>query len=345
MTITIRHTHADGTLVEGTSKGDGTNAILKANGFRWFRTLSLWGIAGSRDRQPNDYKINRAAHALREAGHTVAVDIDRTHRPAADAEADRLARQDDRVAALDAKAQRKKNDAEAAWEKDRAATAALPPGGEPIKVGHHSERRHRNAIDKAWKTLGQAVEAENTAKAVEQRAEAAAATTGHRYNPVTVANRIDTLEAEQRADQRRLDGHRRTLFTDAAGHKHEEITTPAASRYREQMTARMAQRAEDITYWTQVRAQQIASGEATNYTRETISAGDLVRGRHADWYRVRRANPKSVTVEYPAHGGGTLTHTIKYAELTGHRPANNTAAQTDTDDTENAGTADAEKAG
>ena len=61
------------------------------------------------------------------------------------------------------------------------------------------------------------MEAENTAKAVEQRAAAAAATTGHRYNPVTVANRIDTLEAEQRADQRRLDGHRRTLFTDAEG--------------------------------------------------------------------------------------------------------------------------------
>ena len=36
MTITIRHTHADGTLVEGTSKGDGTNTILKGNGFAGF---------------------------------------------------------------------------------------------------------------------------------------------------------------------------------------------------------------------------------------------------------------------------------------------------------------------
>ena len=138
MTITIRHTHADGTLVEGTSKGDGTNTILKANGFRWFRTLGLWGIAGSRDRQPNDYKINRAAHALREAGHTVTVEIDRTHRPAAEAEADRLTRQDDRAAALAAKAARKKSDAETAWARERAATDALPPGGEPIKIGHHS---------------------------------------------------------------------------------------------------------------------------------------------------------------------------------------------------------------
>ena len=337
MTITIRHTHTDGTLVEGTSKGDGTNTILKANGFRWFRTLGLWGIAGSRDRQPNDYKINRAAHALREAGHTVTVEIDRTHRPAAEAEADRLARQDDRAAALAAKAARKKNDAENAWARERAATDALPPGGEPIKIGHHSERRHRGAIDKAWKTLGQAVEAENTAKAVEQRAAAAAATTEHRYNPVTVANRIDTLEAEQRADQRRLDGHRRTLFTDAAGDKREEVTTAAAGPYRERVAARMAQRAEDIAYWTQVRQQQIASGDTTNYTRDTISVGDLVRGRHDDWYRVRRVNPKSVTVEYPAYGGGTLTHTIKYAHLTGHR--------TTTADQNATGAGEADKAG
>ena len=65
MTIEITHTAAEGTLVHGTARGDGTNTILKANGFRWFRTLGLWGIAGSRDRQPNRYKIDRAADALR----------------------------------------------------------------------------------------------------------------------------------------------------------------------------------------------------------------------------------------------------------------------------------------
>ena len=90
--ITITHTAAAGTLVEGTSKGDGTNIVLKWYGFRWFRTLGCWGIAASRDRQPNEYKINRAADALREAGHTVTVEIDRDHRAAAEAEADRIAR-------------------------------------------------------------------------------------------------------------------------------------------------------------------------------------------------------------------------------------------------------------
>lgn len=29
--------------------------------------------------------------------------------------------------------------------------------GEPIKVGHHSERRHRKAIDDAWNNMGKSV--------------------------------------------------------------------------------------------------------------------------------------------------------------------------------------------
>ena len=76
MTITISHTPTDGTLVEGTSRGDGTNTILKSAGFRWFRTLGLWGIAGSRDRDPQRGRIEKAAAALRAAGHAVEVSID-----------------------------------------------------------------------------------------------------------------------------------------------------------------------------------------------------------------------------------------------------------------------------
>ena len=50
--------------------------------------------------------------------------------------------------------------------------------GEPIKVGHHSERRHRKAIEDAWNNTGKAVafsdkatEHESKAKYWEKRAE------------------------------------------------------------------------------------------------------------------------------------------------------------------------------
>lgn len=43
--------------------------------------------------------------------------------------------------------------------------------GEPIKVGHHSEKRHRKAIDDAWKNLGKSVEFNDKVKEHEQVAE------------------------------------------------------------------------------------------------------------------------------------------------------------------------------
>lgn len=43
--------------------------------------------------------------------------------------------------------------------------------GEPIKIGHHSERRHRKAIDDAWNNMGKSVEFEEKAKEHERVAQ------------------------------------------------------------------------------------------------------------------------------------------------------------------------------
>jgi hypothetical protein len=321
-TITITHTPADGTLVEGTSRGDGTNVILKSVGFRWFRTLGMWGVPNSRDRQPNTYTIERARRALTEAGFEVAVELDTSFRDTATVEADKAQRQQDRAEALEAKADRHRHRADAAWEADRRATAALPPGGEPIKVGHHSERRHRRAIEKAHAKMGQAVAAENQAVETARRADVAAEGTARRHNPVTVANRIEKLEADQRRDERARDGHTRTVAILADGQKMTESSSAASGRRRELLDARIAQRADEIAHWTQVRAAQIASGQAGNYSPETIATGDRVRSRHGDWCTVLRVNKKTVSVETPApYGGRMIRGTLPYQHLTGHRPA------------------------
>ncbi|KPN46941.1 DUF3560 domain-containing protein [Mycobacterium intracellulare] len=322
MTIEITHTAAEGTLVHGTARGDGTNTILKASGFRWFRTLGVWGIAGSRDRQPNRYKIERAADALRAAGHDVSVDVDDTHRPTAEAEADRAQRQAQRVEALNAKADRQSAAAEAAWEAEQRAVEALPPGGEPIKIGHHSERRHRNVIAHAHDATRRAIDATELANQANGRAEAAASTTAHRYNPVTVKNRIEKLEAEQRGDQRILDGHRRVV-AHTATHEYVDEFGPATGPYRDQVIARMAQRENQIDYWNTIYAQLQASGVASTHSRANISKGDLIKYR-GHWYPVVRANSKTVSVRL--HEVASWTDRIGYHEISGHRPA--TAADT-----------------
>ncbi len=49
--------------------------------------------------------------------------------------------------------------------------------GEPIKVGHHSERRHRRDLERHDNTMRRAFEAQRAAQATQRRAEAAARNT------------------------------------------------------------------------------------------------------------------------------------------------------------------------
>lgn len=320
MTIDISHTASDGTLVDGTARGDGTNAILKAAGFRWFRTLGMWGIPNSRDRQPNHVKIQRAADALRQAGHDVEIHIDNTHRPAAEAEADLAQRRADRAAALDAKADRRADQAAAADTAYRRAHEALPEGGEPIHVGHHSERRHRNAIERARQATRKAIDAHTAAEAAARKADVAATSTDRRYNPVTVKNRLDKLEAEQRSDQRQLDGYRRVVARSATTEYVDEFPG-ATGEHRERIIARMAQRADEIAYWSGIYTELQQAGLANTYGRGTITKGDFVKYR-SSWYEVMRANAKTVSVRlFPE---ASFTNTVAYHELCGHRPAEQT---------------------
>lgn len=318
--ITITHNAEDGTLVEGTARGDGTNVILKGQGFRWFRTLGVWGIAGSRDKQPNSWKINRAADALRAAGHTVTLEVDTAHRDVAEAEAERAERQDARADALAAKADRKAAAAVAADAAHTRACEALPPGGEPIKIGHHSERRHRNAIDKAWNKLGKSVEADQAATEAARRADVASRAHQHRHNPVTVQNRIDKMEAEQRRDQRHVDGRPRRLVGTYDGKPIYDEKAPAAGAWRDQLVARMAQRGDEIAYWRGVFAAMQVQGVASTHSRETVKAGDLIEYR-GTWYRVVRANAKTVSVHFFGECQSGWTNKVSYAAITGHKPA------------------------
>lgn len=161
--------------------------------------------------------------------------------------------------------------------------------GEPINVGHHSEMPHRRAIDRAHRAIGASVAADEAPRAADQRAAAAAAATGARYSPSTVANRITRLQAEERRTRRELDGYTRTIAETTEDH------APAAGRHRDQLLQRHQDYIDQISYWTEVRRQQLEAGQAPGYTAATVAAGDLVvvRGRLR---RVVRANKTTATV-------------------------------------------------
>jgi hypothetical protein len=102
-TLTITHTHA-GTLLDGTSRGDGASDALKAAGWpvsrwRWGRSIGQWFVPNSRDKRADTFLIEKTKTALEAAGFEVAVEIDNEYRDTATVEADRAERQEARVEA------------------------------------------------------------------------------------------------------------------------------------------------------------------------------------------------------------------------------------------------------
>jgi hypothetical protein len=324
--LTITHTHAEGTLIEGTAKGDGTAEILKLSGWRWGRSIASWYVPHSRDRLPKNHVISGTLEALRDAGFDVETDLDTEIRTTADVEAGKIARQEDRVEALTAKAARRSAEEEAAWARQRSDLERLPYGGEPIKVGHHSEGRHRAAIARANRSMSAASEAYEASKYAAERAETAAHTTGARYNPVTVYNRIEKLAADIRRVERAIVAD---TYDENSGYRRatEAEQDARAKRY----APKLAELKDQHTYWTGIRAEQVANGQATNYSKETIKAGDAVRVR-GHWYTVVRPNTKTVSLD----SGYTWTNKSPYSEITAHKTAEELTAAKEAKETASA---------
>ncbi|WP_181136363.1 DUF3560 domain-containing protein [Rathayibacter sp. AY1F3] len=305
-----------GTIIEGTSRGDGTAEILKANGWRWGRSISAWYVPQSRDRLPKWWTINRAATALRDAGHKVTTEADEAFRPTAEAEAEAatIERQAARVDALNAKADRRTVDADTADAAARRAFDRLPEGGESIKIGHHSETRHRNAIEKAHNAMGRSVEADREATRARARADVAAHTTESRYAPGMVARRIERIDTDIRGCTRKIEGSSHNF-----GGGYIETTAPATGAYRKRLLTQRAQLEDHRDYWSDVREAQAAAGQVTIHSRDTIAKGDMIKHRFG-WHVVTRVNPNSVTVALDWNDG-TRPYKVAYADVQGYRTA------------------------
>ena len=91
-TLTITHTHAEGTLIEGTAKGDKSGLILKECGWARAQSTGRWYVPRSRNRDARQQQIDNTARELREFGFTVDFRIDNTPRSEAEIAAAKAAR-------------------------------------------------------------------------------------------------------------------------------------------------------------------------------------------------------------------------------------------------------------
>lgn len=283
--LTITHTPAEGTMIDGTSRGDGSAEILKAARWRWSRNLDGWYVPRSRDTAPKRALIEDTAAQLRADGFEVVVEIDDSWRPTAEVEADRGCRLEARAAALAAKADRLA-DAEAAADHRADELSAQMPLGQPILVGHHSEGRMRSAYARIHTAQDKAMQAREDYHEAARRAEVAQSSTRRGEAPSTVANRIDRLSADLRKGKR--------------------DNWPAE---------RVTRLADQLDYWRSVRQTQIKNGLVVDWQAADFAVGDLVRVL-SGWWVVVRVNRTTLTVR-----SGDDVHRAPLTRVQERRPA------------------------
>ncbi|MEV6840809.1 DUF3560 domain-containing protein [Streptomyces sp. NPDC051133] len=295
--IVIRHTHEDGTTVEGSAKGDGVWEALRPLGWTYRRTPGIF-IRGSRYKSADRWKINRAAEAVRALGLSCAVVIEEgmsfAEREAArvDAAEQRADRFTDRAGRAAASSQSARDASDRIGERFWM--------GQPILVGHHSEGRARRDQERMHNAMRKSIAEGERAGYWASRAAAADAYEQYRKNPGRTLRRIEKLEAERRGVLRERDG------VDDKGRTADVWRREPSEARREELTRRLAEYDEELTYW----AETIKEAERRGFKvwgRADFIKGDFVRWR-GSWYEVTRVNAKTVTVPHihAAFDGGAV---------------------------------------
>ena len=283
--ISIRHTPAEGTLLRGTAKGDGTADILRTiTGWRWSRNLGCWYLQASRDRAPRQHVITQTAEKLRAAGHQVQVDIEYGYRPIAEREADRAQRIADRQDALESLAGRWAAESETRYDRYRRIADGIPLG-QPVLMDHHSSRRHLRDLRRMDRHFAASVAAGRAAQEAQRAADASRASERHRLSIPATLRRIESKKAELRDVRRKL----------------QRSTDPV---FLERMRDEGARLVDEIQHWQR---HVDESGEKVWGPSDFVK-GDRVKMDGGGWGTVVRVNRKTIRVELDIWPGNPVAY-------------------------------------
>lgn len=183
---TIIHTYETTTSIhwlEFDHKPDeGTRAILKGQGWRWSGAAGKWRKAGLLTKLPE-----LPGYEYEEAG-------------AADYSAER-------AEYYESRADRATERANAAHSR-ADAIAGMIPFGQPILVGHHSERRHRRDLGKIEADMRKAIEEREKAGRLNYRAEAAERHQSEKQDPGAIARRLEKIRQDLANTERIIANYR-----------------------------------------------------------------------------------------------------------------------------------------
>lgn len=262
---------------------EGQKQEIKSN-FLWSNFVKAWV---SRAKEPNTWRAEEVAKKLNltfegEKGEKLSF-------------AEQVEREQERA---EARAERMESRAEKAEERSTQACnnsinmlKVIPPG-QPILVGHHSERGHRRLLQKSDNAMRKSVELDEKAKYYNDRAEAAEYTAnGTKFKNVNyLLNRIDECKTHLRAIERSLQG--KDLYNKETGQKMVngcEITDSRRKHYE----GRKAIWIEKLDFFT-AKLQEIGGGQLT--AERLKEAKPLYVKCENTWYPLKSINRDTVTV-------------------------------------------------
>lgn len=312
MSITITHSAAEGTLLDGTTRQDARRGgdvrkVLDRFMWKWMPSIGMWGQRSSRGQLPRYHRINGTRDALEGLGYTVEVQIDTTPRDQAEADADKANQLEARADALDAKAERRTTEGAARADRSREFFRDLQ--GQPIQPpGHHSRNADINRREKHAKNWDKGLtlmrEGEQTAK----RADTARASRDRLDSPHKVYRRIQRLETELRRLDRELAG-RKQWMREPDGRDVWRHGAPTGE-HRERLLAQREHVANELAHRRAQHEHHRAQGWFTMFGPDELRKGDQVKVGFS-WQTIVRVNQQSITVTT----GYSWTNRIPYDEV------------------------------
>lgn len=292
----------DSTLASGTSRSDtATNEALKAAGFRWSRRLEAWYLPRTWREATRWHRISELVRNLGE--DAVSISADRaTQMTPAEHEQHVRERAAERAERMNHRAAQRTAEAEQQFARADQISDGIPMG-QPILVGHHSQRRHERDLERMWTATRKGLDADAEARSAAAAAIRAEKTAdGESDSQVTIGNRVERLEAEERRLTRRLTGTGHAIYGE---------DSPATGNYRGFLEAELQRTSAQL-------AHERTKVITPTHGPDTITKGDFVCSR-GTWFVVRRVNKKSVSV--PNAMIPTYNDTIVWREITDHAAA------------------------
>lgn len=286
--VDIRLTYApgEGVLLHSTTRA--YNAEIKGMRyprFQWGRSISAWYVPHSRDKFFSRAELERVAETLRKAGATVRVEMqDGERRSMEERVATARERAEERAERYAQYGSNAAGRAEGAFKRAQAISARFE-FGQPILVGHHSEKgaradqkRMHGAMRTSVAEADKAAYWEGKTEGVERHAE-------RMERPDVINRRIETLRTNLRGIERQLAGDLRY------GEDGVKLVKPTGD-WLARLEANKADTEEQITYWLgRLGAQGLRSWGPNDFR-----IGQILGNRRGGAGPVIRVGDKSATV-------------------------------------------------